>query len=120
MAEEFIDFTMLQKKGILQRSQELDGRNKEEGGIMDFSSVVSNPVREKSEGSVAGFDFLSSLAGMAEGNSSEGVGSGAGGQESSVGGNKMNEKLREINGQLDAFSERLSMIEERLRGLEKG
>jgi hypothetical protein len=73
-SDEYIDYTLLKKKGILKLPEEKKLPIKTEGGFVDFTAFGS-PAEPAptTESPTPNFDFLSNMAGVGNSNSSTGT-----------------------------------------------
>lgn len=124
---EVIDLVKLGEKGVLQRSREIAKRRGEgsvsEDGVVDLTSSsgsVGGSGSSDAGGSVGGFDFLNSLAGVSsESNSESGDDNGNsyyGNQSNTNAGevNVLKNKLEDIEYKFERLVERLAKMEEKM------
>ena len=125
--KDVIDLTELQRKGVLQRSQEVGKKmgeySKNENSVVDLSSFSRKQTNVENSGSETGFGFLGNLAGAGNTDTSSTGDYGSYTEKLKVARagklaefNNMKVKIEDLEYKLERMIERLERIETRLLG----
>ena len=102
--EEYIDYTLLKKKGLLKAKEEQAHKNlNTEGGFIDFTSMRNESPSNNASSSPAGFESVFSGASIP-------TPENTGGKEI----NALRIKVDDLDYKIDRFIERIDKLEEKL------